>query len=174
MSKAKDEARQEIIPPGFDISRKSRVKLVTTRLSSDLSKPGPFLSGPECAGEFLSKLIGNRDREYGVVLLLDGSHNVAAIDIVSVGTLNATQVHAREVFKAAILANARAIIFGHNHPSGNLEPSRPDLDVTHRLAEAGRLLDIRFSIRSSCPKTITARSTPSFQRSFRSSRRPVT
>src|SRR5690606_38147241 len=88
----------------------------------------------------LMELIGNHDREYGVGHHPDYAHNVAVMVIASVGTLNSSQIHVREVFKAAILANAQAIVFGHNHPSGDLEPSHADVDATHRLAGAGSLL----------------------------------
>ncbi|MTI84963.1 MAG: hypothetical protein FH756_13985 [Firmicutes bacterium] len=61
---------------------------------------------------------------------------------VSVGTLNSAQVHPREVFKVAIISNSAAIILGHNHPSGDPEPSHEDIEVTNRLVEAGQILGI--------------------------------
>ena len=62
--------------------------------------------------------------------------------IVSKGTVSASLVHPREVFKAAILANAYAIIVAHNHPGGSLLPSREDLDTTEQLIAAGKLLGV--------------------------------
>ena len=65
------------------------------------------------------------------------------INIVSVGSLTASIVHPREAFKAAILANAAAVIVSHNHPSGSVEPSPEDIELSRRLREAGELLGIR-------------------------------
>ncbi|KKK59891.1 hypothetical protein LCGC14_3029820, partial [marine sediment metagenome] len=63
---------------------------------------------------------------------------------VAVGTLNAAIVHPREIFKIAIKANAAGLIVAHNHPSGDTNPSREDIALTRRLAEAGRILGIQF------------------------------
>jgi len=83
------------------------------------------------------------DREQFVVLLLDGKNHVLGFNVVSVGSLTAALVHAREVFKPAILGNAAAIILVHNHPSGDPEPSAEDQALTARLKQAGELLGIR-------------------------------
>jgi len=82
------------------------------------------------------------DREHFVAVMLDTKHVVNAIHTVSIGSLDASIVHPREVFKAAILANASAIIVAHNHPSGQSQPSPQDIQVTKRLDEAGRILGI--------------------------------
>src|SRR6266849_3817732 len=83
------------------------------------------------------------DREQFVVLLLDGKNQVLGFNVVSIGSLTAALVHAREVFKPAILGNAAAIILVHNHPSGDPEPSAEDEAITARLRQAGELLGIR-------------------------------
>ena len=98
---------------------------------------------PEDAAAILREVIGDCDRETLAVLLLDTQNRVIAVHIASIGSLDSAPVHPREIFKAAIHANARAVILGHNHPSGHPEPSAQDLRVTGLLAEAGRLLDIR-------------------------------
>jgi len=82
------------------------------------------------------------DREHFLMLALDGKNRVLGFEIVSIGTLTASLVHPREVFKAAILANAAAIIVAHNHPSGDPTPSGEDLAITQRLKQAGELLGI--------------------------------
>jgi DNA repair protein RadC len=82
------------------------------------------------------------DREHFVVFLLDQKNQVIGINTVSMGSLTASIVHPREVFKAAILANAATIICGHNHPSGDTVPSQEDRLITTRLASAGKLLGI--------------------------------
>lgn len=88
-------------------------------------------------------LIGDdADREYFAVLHLDQKNKVVSSCIVSVGTVSATLVHPREVFKSAILANASRIILVHNHPSGDPTPSPDDWEITIGLIEAGRILGI--------------------------------
>jgi len=94
------------------------------------------------ASTILHSYLADVDREHFVVLLLDQKNRVIGIHTVSIGSLTASVVHPREVFKVAILANAAAIIAGHNHPSGDPQPSREDRALTTRLVEAGKLLGI--------------------------------
>lgn len=75
-------------------------------------------------------------------MLLDGKNRLAGFNVVSIGSLTASLVHPREVFKAAILANAAAMIVVHNHPSGDPTPSAEDIAITQRLRQAGELLGI--------------------------------
>lgn len=82
-------------------------------------------------------------KEYFIALHLDGKNRILAVDICSVGSLNQSIVHPREVFKTALLSSAAAIILMHNHPSGDPTPSSEDLEVTRRLREAGALLGIK-------------------------------
>ena len=84
------------------------------------------------------------DREMFVVLLLDGKNQVLGFNVVSVGTLTGALVHPREVFKAAILANAASLILVHGHPSGDPEPSAEDKAITQRLRQAGDLIGIKI------------------------------
>ena len=76
------------------------------------------------------------------MLCLSTKHRVIAYHEVSRGTLDSTLVHPREVFKAALLANAAAIVVSHNHPSGDPSPTMDDLEVTTRLVAAGEILGI--------------------------------
>ncbi|WP_083486310.1 JAB domain-containing protein [Alicyclobacillus ferrooxydans] len=94
------------------------------------------------AANILFEYIGNTDREEFVVMVLSTKHYVNALNTVSIGSLDASLVHPREVFKPAILANASDIIVGHNHPSGDPTASPEDTAVTRRLVEAGRTLGI--------------------------------
>lgn len=82
-------------------------------------------------------------KEVFAALHLDTKNQIICADIVSVGSLSASIVHPREVFKTALLSSASAIIFVHNHPSGDPTPSREDIDITKRLKECGDLLGIR-------------------------------
>jgi DNA repair protein RadC len=91
---------------------------------------------------FLHRKARRWDREHFLMLALDGKNRVVGFEIVSVGTLTASLVHPREVFKAAILTNAAAIVVAHNHPSGDPTPSAEDRAITERLKQAGELLGI--------------------------------
>jgi DNA repair protein RadC len=84
------------------------------------------------------------DREHFQVLLLDTKNRLLAIETVAVGTLNASIVHPREVFKPAIRQSAAALILVHNHPTGNPSPSPEDVEMTRRIAETGRIVGIEI------------------------------
>jgi DNA repair protein RadC len=90
----------------------------------------------------LRRYLEHEDREHFVTLMLDVKNQVIGIHTVSIGNLNSAIVSPREVFKAAILANAASIILGHNHPSGDTTPSPEDIQVTEVLHHAGTLLHI--------------------------------
>jgi len=77
------------------------------------------------------------------ILTLNMKNKVAGVHIISIGSLNEAIVHPREVYKAAILNNAAAIILFHNHPSGDTEPSANDIDVTQTLIKAGKIMGIK-------------------------------
>lgn len=83
------------------------------------------------------------DREQFRVLLLDSKNKVIKDEVVSVGTLNASIIHPREVFKTAIKESANAIILVHNHPSGDVMPSHEDKEITSKLIEGGETLNIK-------------------------------
>lgn len=97
---------------------------------------------PSDAYLILRDFIGMADREHFVVALLNTKNYVNALNVVSIGTINETLVHPREVFKPAILANSVSIILAHNHPSGIPDPSQEDILMTNKLIEAGKLLGI--------------------------------
>jgi DNA repair protein RadC len=85
---------------------------------------------------------GQDDREQFIIVMLNSKNHVLGTNIISVGTVNSTPVFLREVFKPAITASASAVVVGHNHPSGILEPSREDIRITKKLVTAAKLLDI--------------------------------
>lgn len=119
-----------------------RVKLVRAVLVEEMPPIYEALCEPAAAARFFTKLIGNADREHFIALYLDSQHRPTHAHVVSVGTVNEAMVHPREVFKAALLANAQAIIVGHNHPSGDVLPSELDKGVSKRLREAVEVLGI--------------------------------
>lgn len=121
-----------------------RVPIVAVRLVKERSVP--YGSGPviNAAGvhETLKPLLADLDRESLWAVFLNAPRQIIGLHQVSVGTLNGSPVSPREVFKAAILANADKIIVAHNHPSGSLTPSPEDVAVTRRLVEAGRIVGV--------------------------------
>lgn len=82
------------------------------------------------------------DQERFVVACLDTKHRVQCVVLVTTGTLDASLVHPREVFKPAMIEGSSAVLLSHNHPSGDPTPSREDIQVTDRLTEAGKLIGI--------------------------------
>ena len=85
----------------------------------------------------------SREQEHLIVVMLNGAHEVIGTIVATIGLLNRTIVHPREVFADAIRNRAAAVAVAHNHPSGNTEPSNEDIEVTERLKKAGDLLGIR-------------------------------
>jgi DNA repair protein RadC len=102
----------------------------------------PQLGSSADAARLLRQFLRQVDREHFVVLLVDRKNRLIGIHTVSVGSLTASVVHPREVFKVAILSNAAAILCGHNHPSGDPQPSGEDHGLTRRLVQAGAILGI--------------------------------
>ena len=103
----------------------------------------PIIDTAQKAAEQL-KDIENKQQEYFVVLTLDGANRLISKRTVTIGTLTASLVHPREVFADAITDRAASIIIAHNHPSGNLEASEADKQVTHRIRQAGEILGIEL------------------------------
>lgn len=101
----------------------------------------PVVDSPEKAVALLAN-IRDKKQEHFVCLTLDGASHLIAQRVVTIGTLTASLVHPREVFADAITDRAAGIIVAHNHPSGSLEISQADRDITDRLTEAGKLLGI--------------------------------
>ena len=105
-------------------------------------KPRISICNPSDSLSILNHLYNGLEKEYFYSLILNARNQLMGIDLVSVGSLNASLVHPREVFKPAILLSAAAIICSHNHPSGDSTPSRDDIDLTRRLGEAGEIVGI--------------------------------
>jgi len=87
--------------------------------------------------------IRSSKKEHFVVFYLNARNQEIEREIISIGTVNASLVHPREVFEGAIKNNATSIILAHNHPSGDTEPSQDDIEITKKLVHAGKILDIR-------------------------------
>lgn len=120
--------------------------------------PGKLkLNSADAVANFLQNSIGREKKEHFVMLCLDShnnliktnkllikTNNLVKFSNISTGSLNASIVHPREVFKEAIQSSAAQIIVGHNHPSGSPDPSPEDVALTRRLEEAARILDIEL------------------------------
>lgn len=121
-----------------------RVPIVAVQLVRERTYSAPIrtIASPQDAYQLLREWLEPRDRECFALLLMDTRHKVLGMHIVSIGTLNASLVHPREVYKPAILANASAVLLAHNHPSGDPAPSQEDLALTSRLKQVGELLGI--------------------------------
>jgi len=105
--------------------------------------PGrPVISSPADVDGLLRGRIANHDRENFVAVLLNTKNEVIEFPTISVGTLSASLVHPREVFKPAIRASAASVVLAHNHPSGMVDPSRDDREVTKRLVSAAEIIGI--------------------------------
>jgi len=103
------------------------------------------IRNPEDVYQLVKDDLANSDREMLLSVMLATSGHLIGVEVVSIGTLNASHVSPREIFKSAILANACSIILCHNHPSGQLNASVEDHRITDTIAEAGKLLDIRLA-----------------------------
>lgn len=94
--------------------------------------------------DFYDSIPKAKQQEIFVVVSLNGSHEISAINVVTVGTVNFCLVHPREVFKHAISNNASAVIIAHNHPSGNSDPSEQDINVTRMIYGASVIMGIEL------------------------------
>ena len=93
--------------------------------------------------DYVSKRLPSKDKEHFIILHLDSRNRIIKDEVISIGTLNVSIIHPREVFKSAIKESTNAIILVHNHPSGEPSPSHEDNKITKRLLEAGELLNIK-------------------------------
>lgn len=122
----------------------ARIKLAVVRETTETELLSVSSSADVAALPFIKDELLQSDREKFLCLHLNTKNAVISYEVVSIGTLNSTSVHPREVYKAAILSNSAAIIVVHNHPSQNPTPSAEDISLSKRLAKAGNLLGIEL------------------------------
>ena len=127
--------------PDFPSKRVQVVKIKLVRESSFLYGKRR-VNSPLEAYELGKILMEETDREQLLVCCLNTKNHPLNLHVVSIGSLNASIVHPREVFKAAVLSNAASIILFHNHPSGDPSPSSEDQTATERIRDCGRLMGI--------------------------------
>ncbi|MEL5898308.1 DNA repair protein RadC [Clostridium sporogenes] len=114
------------------------------RMSSTINTRNPIINSPEKASSYFHSVMDEiYDKEAFVVAFLNTKNRVIDHEVVSVGTINSSIVHPREVFRNAIINKANSVILCHNHPSGDLTPSTEDINITRRLKETGNLLGIK-------------------------------
>jgi len=112
------------------------------RMSSTLRPENFLLSSPQEVASFLMEEMRYYRKEYFKIILLNTKNHIISVEDISIGSLNSSIVHPREIFNLPVKKSAASIILVHNHPSGDPTPSREDLEVTKRLVEAGNLLGI--------------------------------
>lgn len=129
------------IGPAKAVQLKAAVE-IARRIAQDSHGPPRPMDSLPAALAVLRPHVADKKKEHFVALLLDNRHRLIRLAPIAVGSLSATLVHPRELFKEAIAASAAAVIVAHNHPSGDPEPSEHDLVLTQRLVAAGDLLGI--------------------------------
>jgi DNA repair protein RadC len=112
------------------------------RTVAQMARERVQMTSPRAVAEYLLPQYGNQRVEQFGVLLLDTKHRVLRSTVLSIGTLDASIVHPREIFREAVAGGAAAIVLFHNHPSGDPEPSHEDTRLTERLIAAGLLMGI--------------------------------
>ena len=119
--------------------------IVRVRLEQDRVIGNESVNTQDKAVEYIIREFADLDREVFMILNLDTALRPINLNVVSMGTLNEAMVHPREVFKASILSNANSVNCIHNHPGGDVTPSDPDIAVTNRLTECGKILGIEVA-----------------------------
>lgn len=127
-------------------SSAKRVNIVSVKLvrESSILYEKRSICSPQDAYELVKSFLEDKDREHFIVVSLDIKNQPVSINICHIGSLNESIVSPREVMKSAILSSAASIMIFHNHPSGETTESREDVEVTKRLAEAGKLMGIEL------------------------------
>lgn len=150
--------------PGLGPARACRLsaalELCNRYLAAGLER-GEALSDPHAAGRYFAQRLRGQPQEVFACLFLDARHRALAFEELFHGTVDGAEVHPREVVRRALAHNAAAVIAGHNHPSGNPEPSAADRAVTARLKQSLALVDVRlldhFVIGDGAPSSMAAR-----------------
>ena len=125
--------------------QKYELKQVQVRLRLAEAEPlysDEAITDSDKAVNVMAKALAEMDREYVCVVNLDTKRHPINFNIVSIGDIDQAQIPIQNVFKSAILSNAKSVLALHSHPSGSLDPSRPDLEVTKRMVQAGNIIGI--------------------------------
>lgn len=145
--KALDSANSdEIVSSLLKVKGIGKSKALAVAAALELGKRrschlGAHIRHPQDILPFVKNYAINQ-KEHFLAVTLNGGHDIIQIHVVSVGTLNRTLIHPREIFNEAIRENAAALILCHNHPSGRTEPSKDDIETTKNLIEASEIMGI--------------------------------
>ncbi|EKN3636402.1 RadC family protein [Yersinia enterocolitica] len=133
-----------LFTPELPLPALRTIKLALVLLEQHLREPGVAFTSTQATRDWLRLKMGTLEREEFVVLYLNNQNQLLAHETLFTGTLNHTEVHPREVVKRALYFNAAAVIFAHNHPSGEVAPSQADKAITQRLVQALMLVEVRM------------------------------
>mgnify|MGYP001030057909 CR=1 FL=1 len=131
------------LAPVLPLSAQRTVQHALALLDRHLRETGVAFTSTQAARDWLKLKMAGLEREVFMVLYLNQQNQLLAHETLFTGTINSTEVHPREVVKRALYFNAAAVLFAHNHPSGDTTPSQADKAVTQRLVQALQLVDIR-------------------------------
>lgn len=137
------EELQEI--KGIGLAKAVQIKAALElgrRMAATLRPATQSLNSPQDVAGFLMEEMRYHHKEYFKIILLNTKNQIISLEDISVGSLNSSIVHPREIFNVSVKKSAAAIILAHNHPSGDPRPSNEDLEVTKRVVEAGKILGI--------------------------------
>ena len=132
-----------LFTPELPLPALRTIKRALALFEQHLREPGVAFTSIQATRDWLRLKMGTLEREEFVVLYLNNQNQLLAHETLFTGTLNHTEVHPREVVKRALYFNAAAVIFAHNHPSGEVAPSQADKAITQRLVQALMLVEIR-------------------------------
>jgi DNA repair protein RadC len=124
--------------------RELDIRYKSVRLPMPVGVVSGDIRGPHDAARLAAAVLADATVEKVIALHVNTKHRLIGVHVVSVGTLNASLVHPRDVFKGALLANAAGLILAHNHPSGDPTPSPDDRALVSRLLQAGELLGVEL------------------------------
>ncbi len=136
--------RQPRLRPAPIDGREPLITRALSRLNQRLREPGAFLGKSGLLQDYACLAIGGEAREVFLVFLLDVQLRLIACERMFTGTLTQTEVHPREIARAALLHNAAAVALAHNHPSGDTTPSDNDMRTTRSVAAALALIDVKL------------------------------
>lgn len=126
------------------LSTQRTIKRALSLLETHLREPGTSFTSLGTVSDWLRLRMARLEREVFMVLWLDNQHRLLAHETLFTGSINSTEIHPREIVKAALQHNAAAVLLAHCHPSGNAEPSVADRQITGKIKDALALVEVRM------------------------------
>ena len=131
------------LSPILPLTAQRTIKRALTLLDRHLRETGVAFTSTQAARDWLKLKMAGLEREEFMVLYLNQQNQLISHETLFAGSISSTEVHPREVVKRALYFNAAAVLFAHNHPSGDITPSQADKAITQRLVQALMLVEIR-------------------------------